>query len=632
MDTIQIPCPKCGRELKLRDRSLLGRKGKCPKCEHAFVLEEPAVVELELADPSPLTKAAARGNMPVVTAPRAQVGATQQTGSAAGVAFPDLNGFVGSTDGAAARLKAMQKKNAKRRNVGLAVGAVVLAAVGGVTFYAVKYAPEKPTVEVADAPPDRPEAADDGPDAGVAYNAKGTGDFSDPKSPTKGKPIELQYIPYGTQIVLNIRPAELWKNDGPGKEFRYCIPPLAKLVESAFEDLFKRKPEQVEEAQICLIPGMQGTLPDVAAVIHLVDEAKKSQLLEDFGGERIDDFGHPVYISGDRAYLIADQKTIAVCPKSQAKEMVDAIVGRSLTDGIDELLPMTDRERHVTCIVMPRAVRQHAAWWFPDNLRPLALNVCNWFGDEVETIGWSVHLGDKGFYSEMILRNVTGVTSARLERDTRGKLDKLPAELLESIQKMNPREMGKRKVIGRVPKMSEVFSLASLSTHGPRHVQIVTPLPERAAPNLALGILLAWDESTRTNFSKEKSKATPTAEEVKVPELVADRLKMKIDVEFNREPLQGAYAFVANEIKTKIDIDGDALKAGGYTKNMPQSFKMDKATAQDVIAKLLEKYQDTKRPPNHMVVVIDEAKKTILITTQAFAEAKNMTTFDVFKK
>ena len=53
MDTIQIPCPKCGSELKLRDRSLLGRKGKCPRCSHAFVLEEPEVVQLELAEPEP---------------------------------------------------------------------------------------------------------------------------------------------------------------------------------------------------------------------------------------------------------------------------------------------------------------------------------------------------------------------------------------------------------------------------------------------------------------------------------------------------------------------------------------------------------------------------------------------------
>ena len=41
MAGLQIPCPKCGKKLKLPDRNMLGRKGKCPKCAHSFVLEEP---------------------------------------------------------------------------------------------------------------------------------------------------------------------------------------------------------------------------------------------------------------------------------------------------------------------------------------------------------------------------------------------------------------------------------------------------------------------------------------------------------------------------------------------------------------------------------------------------------------
>jgi len=632
MDTIQIPCPKCGRELKLRDRNLLGRKGKCPKCNHAFILEEPAEVQLELAesDPGPLeatTEWAPNRGKPAATAARTATTRQPSLETLITPAIPELNGFVGSTDGAAARLKAMQKKNAKRRNVGLAVGVVVLSAVGGITYYAMTNVPLKPVLEQVDVPAAREAIADE------AKTEVATNGLSSPSaSPTKGKPIELQYIPYGTQIILNIRPAALWKNDGPGQEFRYCIPPLAKLLEEKFMELFKRKPEQIEEAQICIIPGTLGTMPEIAAVIHLVDEAKKSQLLEDFGGERIDDFGHPVYVSGNTAYLIADQKTIAMGPKTAAKEMVDAITERSLTsDGIDELLPMTDRERHVTFVFVPRAIRQHASWWFPDNLKPFVLSICNWFGDEVEAVAWSFHLGDKNFYSELLMRNVTGITSSRLERETRAKLDKLPREILSTIKMMKPREMGKRKVIGRVPKMSESYALASTVHHGPRHVQIVTPLPERAAPNLALGTILAWDESTRTDFTKAAPKTTPSDEQ-KLPDLIVDRLKLKMDAEYSRTAFWEAFKSVSDEIKTRIDIDGDALKAGGFTKNMPQTFKLDKAPAQEVIAKILEKYQDPKKPSNTIVVVIDQDKKTILITTQAFAEQKNMTMFDVFKK
>jgi hypothetical protein len=632
---IQIPCPKCGRELKLRDRSLLGRKGKCPKCSHAFVLQEPEEVQLELAEAEPTAVGTAarwvpEGRAAATPDPGSRPGRPQTMSVAAtGPAIPEMP-TLGANEGAAARLKALQKKNAKRRNVGLVVAALVAVAVGGVSYYAVNYGPKVP-----DAIPDQPLAAQE-PDDPAAMDAADDAvvhnEFAAAGSPTKGKPIELQYIPFGTQVILNIRPAELWQSESLGEELRYCLPPLAKLLEVKFEELFHRKPEQIEEAQICLIPGSQGSLPEVAAVIRLVEEAKKSQLLEDFGGERVDDYDHPIYVTGERAYLIADQKTIAMGPKAQASEMVDAIVGRNpAADGIDELLPMTDRDRHITLIFVPRTIRLHSPWWFPENVQPFALKSLDWFGDEVESAAWSFHLGEKTFYSDLIVRNVTGVTAPALERDTRTRLQKLPHDLLDTVRMMDPREAGKRKVIGRLPKMTEAFAMASAFSHGPRHVQITTPLPDRGAPNLALGTLLAWDESTRTDFTKERT-TKPTTDEPKLPDLIADRLKMKIDIDFRRTPLQDAVAYIAGEIKTTIDIDGDALKAGGFTKNMPQDFQGEKMPAIDAIAKILAKYQDPQKPAQTMVIVVDEAKKMILFSTLAFCEQQKLTPYEVLKK
>src|SRR5580765_6464081 len=41
MAAIEIACPQCGRTLKLPDRSLLGRKGRCSKCRHGFIMQAP---------------------------------------------------------------------------------------------------------------------------------------------------------------------------------------------------------------------------------------------------------------------------------------------------------------------------------------------------------------------------------------------------------------------------------------------------------------------------------------------------------------------------------------------------------------------------------------------------------------
>ena len=42
MEIVAIPCPQCGHQLQLRDRSLLGQAARCPGCKHKFLLEERA--------------------------------------------------------------------------------------------------------------------------------------------------------------------------------------------------------------------------------------------------------------------------------------------------------------------------------------------------------------------------------------------------------------------------------------------------------------------------------------------------------------------------------------------------------------------------------------------------------------
>ena len=525
--------------------------------------------------------------------------------------------------GTAARLKELQKKNRRRRNLGLAVTGVILLAVAAVMLIAPKYGAKNPGAK-ADTPNVKSSTKDE-IDSEVS-------DSPQEKPPTKGKPIELQYIPFGTQVVLNLHPAELWAKESLGEELRYCVPPLAKLIETTLDDLFQRKPEQVEELMICLLPGMRGSMPDVAAVAHMVDDQKRSQLIEQFG-ERIDTYSQPVYVSRDRAYLIIDQKTLAVCPKSQAQEMVDAINDRHPVEQIDRLLPFTDRDRHITAVFTPLTLSLQETW-FPENVRPFVKNAIEWLGEDTEAVAWSVHLTDERFYSEILLhgKNAMAKNSAKkLEKEIQEKLSQLAENLVPLIQQMNPREQGKRMIIGRVPAMVEVFSMATVAHSSQQHVQLVTSLPDRAAPNLALGTLLAWDESTRTDFTKVIEKPT-TPEGPAVPDKVADRLKLKIDVDFRRTPMNEAFAFIGGEIKTLIEVDGDGLKLGGFTKNIAQVFKMDGARVQDIIVRIFEESKGVNQPPDKtLVIIVDESKKKILVTTLAVANDKGMTPFDLTK-
>ncbi len=74
-----------------------------------------------------------------------------------------------------------------------------------------------------------------------------------------------------------------------------------------------------------------------------------------------------------------------------------------------------------------------------------------------------------------------------------------------------------------------------------------TVLPTKAGPNLALGTVLTWDESTRTNFSAEE--AMPVATTSDLPKTVMERLKTPIDIEFSRKPLADAFAYIGKRRK-----------------------------------------------------------------------------------
>lgn len=611
MSSIQIPCPQCGRELRIRDRNLLGRKGKCPKCGRTFVLTEPELVELELSEPSGSPIGTAASWVPD-TAPAPQPSPPMATPFAPQPAVTDFAAITATSD-SALRLKALRRRKAKRRNVAVVVALVTLLVAGGAIFAIQHMAPPSAAVTVtntatpASAPVNAP--TDKTPPSAL------------PESPTKGAPITLNYIPSGSRIVIHLRPAELWQPNSQGEEFRYCLGPLAEWVGQKLKEISRREPVQIEEALICLIPAMRGTPPDVASVIRLKEDARRSDLIEQFPGEPKEIDGQMVYVSGGTALLIADLKTLAFAPEKYADELARAAqVPNPTAPGIEELLPLTDRRRHLTVVFEPSSARLDDDLLVPETVRPFFERFLDWFGNDVETVAWSVHLAPETFYSEVLLRNVLTTRPLELELATMKRLDSLPRTVLAMVERMNPPERGKRRIIGRFPAMTKVFAMATQAETGPRHVRLVTALSERAAPNLALGTLLTWDESTRTDFTKQAPTAPTPTPGTKPAESLADRLKKKIDVDFRRTPLEEAFTYIADETKVPIQIDGDALKLSGYTKNMPQTMKLDQITGVEAISEILKNY-------DKLCLVLDEQKQQALVTTLPVAEQRKLKPF-----
>ncbi len=120
-------------------------------------------------------------------------------------------------------------------------------------------------------------------------------------------------------------------------------------------------------------------------------------------------------------------------------------------------------------------------------------------------------------------------------------------------------------------------------TNSHRLVSMNVELPERAGPNLALGTLLTWNQTTLADYGQKSRAPTNSGDEPKLPDKIADRLKKKITVDYRRTPLQDAIASIAEDTGVKIKLDGPGMKLAGVTQNETQTFQMEDVPASDVL-------------------------------------------------
>jgi hypothetical protein len=611
---LQIPCPECGAVLKLPDRSLLGRKGKCPKCGHRFVLAEPEEVELELAEAAqPLPVQAARRvsesaerSAPAVAAPVAEIPSFEASGPVAG---------------GTARLRDLNQRRRKQRRNSIIIGGLVAVAVAGAMWAGANYLRSHPEPK---------EVASAAPVANPEYLSERekltrVAELISGESLTHGKPITLNYVPAGASIVVHLHPAELWKSGSVGEETRFCLgQEFDAWLSRQIESYCLLKPAEIKEATICVILGARGSEPQIATVVWPIAPAKTSELLQRFaaaGSVPQTISGEQVFVGSERAYIIGkefdDEKRpqlFATAPASLAEDLALSTTSEGISsDAVRQMLTATDRARLATFVVQPADLRIHEEMLVRADLRPLADMLVDWFGKDVEALVVSLHAGDGQIESETIVRNDPATTPSQLLSTLTKKLDALPKDLVAAVSKMTPADVGDRKLVGRFPAMMQAFAASTVEGIDQRQVVFQTRLPERAAPNLALAGLLTWVESTKAPVAPTTPSETNAA-----PATIAEKLKRPVEVDFRRTPLEDAFAFIGEESGITFDIDGDALKLAGYTRNMPQTINLGRVSGEKAVAAILKQY-------DKMAVVINEAASKISVTTKDAAAAKRLT-------
>jgi hypothetical protein len=656
MAAVSVRCPECGAGLKLPNAALLGKKGKCPRCQHRFVLQasaeaaKPRQQQPRPAAPQqPLTGTSARwipdepapnpaADIPVfplaetVPPPTQQAGAQPAAavdGNFAGPVEPAVeSGTTANTfdfaEVAAAEIPAVVapaspvtrvRRRRKRSLLPAVLTGVGSALVVGtiIGFVLVNRGNQEP---VAQRPP-APNAEWEQQKADLATSNAESASLS----PTQGEPIPLNYIPFTPHLLLHLRPAELWQRDRDLAEFHATTGNLGVWLKDNIRAMTRYEAEEIEELTFAINFGPRNSEPDIAAVVRLKEQQTQNDLFNRLGRRIRPDLDATVYESGEQSFLLIDMQTFAVAPTSIADALVAAKDYPALAPAdLEPLLKDSDRDRHVTLLFDVRNIDIHRESVFGEQLWPLTDQMVVWFGKQIDSISWSIHL-QPNLFMETLLRQSNESSALKVQRHFRLQLDKLPEQLLELAQLMRPTTTGSQRMVGRFPAMMEAVSRATSVDVAGQYVRCVTLLPKKAAANLAAASLLTWNQSVVTDFSTAVA-LEPTAT---LPDTIAARMELPALAEFRNDPLQEAIASIGNDIKVEFVIDGDGLKAAGFTQNMPQKHSLGSVSAKAALHAILSQYAAERDP---MVVCIDETNKRVTLTTRSKAKQAGMAEFD----
>jgi hypothetical protein len=640
MPALDIPCPECGRLLRIPDRSMLGRKARCGKCQHKFILQEPAAIQAAPAAQAPaevqfessdgdevvdndqtMMGIAARFIPPEIVAGGqapavAQYSAPRPAAPVAEAPFaPEALALSAAHSEAdvdnVARVRERKKAARRRQKILMGASAAGIVVLGLVLYAGFsgnsRSARKKVPARATEAQADEEES-----DTDVADSADKN---------VRTEPISLALVPEGARIIIHLRPAELWQTGGSVEEFRACLGPVGVWLENVIKTQCLQEPSKIDEVLFALIPISRDAF-DVAFVVHTKSDIKKSELIDKIDGELIDQ-PRQHYVGPERAWIILDSRTYASAPKSMVDSFIQSAGGSAVTsEGIQALLAKTDRRKHVTLLCELEDVRLGTGTLVPENARNLLEGVVDFFGDDVETVAWSLQLSEassaSNLLSEIYVRNKLSRSPPKLEADLKKKLAALPAQILELVYKTDPKKIGEKKIVGRYPILTKIVEQSMRLSNSHRLVSMSVELPERAGPNLALGTLFTWNQTTLPEYGKSSS-APSGSDEPKLPDKIADRLKKKITVDFRNEFLYAAINFISDETGVTFKLDGPGMKMVGVTQNERQQFSMDDVPATAVLAKIL----NSKK----LVLIVDEEKKIATVTSNFTADEKKLKAF-----
>ena len=431
-------------------------------------------------------------------------------------------------------------------------------------------------------------------------------------APPGGRPLTLDYLPSGAQVILVLRPSELLAH-AEGAKWLDALGPAGERMKNQLVSVLGVALSEIELLSIALTTGDSGA-PVPAMTMRLRAAVPEATLLERWNGPQPVEHQGKKYFQGDRfAYYIPPSgqgRTIAIATVEAMKSIVEFDGAPLLSRGIEKLLSETDSARHITLLLVPRYLSTDGESLLAGELARLRDPLGRMFDEHVEALALSAQLAD-ALFLELRAVGTADQPPQKLSQTLMASIGQLPDQVEQYVVSLNPQPYG-RAILLRLPRMIQWLRDYTRAGVENRQAVLRCYLPVQAAHNLLLGTELALSEAPPAGLP------TNPAASVAPRPTAAAALKKKISLSFPRDTLERCLEMFSKEIDVDVVINGSDLQLEGITKN--QSFSLDERDqpASDILRKILK----LASPAGKLVYVIrprDGGSESIVITTRAAA-------------
>ena len=458
-------------------------------------------------------------------------------------------------------------------------------------------------------------------------------------SPTAGEPLELGYLLPGTQLVLQVRVADLLAH-AEGKKVLDAFGPWGAQMIEQIREATGAELAEIESLLLGIRLTQRGSL-DYACRIHLMQpwtEAELASRLPKSSAAR--EVQQPYLAQADRACFLPNDKSgkvVVACPLAALPELV-AIEGEPplFPRELRRVLDRTDSARMATLVFAGKFLQISGEKLLIGTSQTLLEATLDFLGEAATATALSLHWSEN-FFLELRSTVALNERPHRFADLLEQRVDASSDRVEDTIFANPPHPYG-RKVLARFPAMLRKLSNYTRGGEEEGLSLLRTYLPISAGHNLLMASELLLNSPANGNTASADSLVNSSSAE---PQTLAQRLQQTASLVFPKETLQKSLEILSEDLNVPIEIAGSDLQLEGITKNQSLEIELRNRPGTEILLAILQRANPdrTASGPSDvkqkLVYVLREAEEgrpgAIVVTTRAAAKRRGEKLPEVFE-